>query len=640
MMKRYCLFVLLSVFSVGLVKSQTLGEWGYPQAVLKAEVKRQESKNSKSPGTVLYSEDFDSTGNSANNGLPSGWTAQDLTGTGFNWIWSNSAPGGQYSTTIGPLQSTTGNNGYLLLPSDYYNTPWPTTGPISMDASITSPQITIPATGSVLLRFEQYYRYCCGSFSDLVVEVSNDGINWTSYDITLGRSNSSSTPNPEQMEFNVSAVLGNQTTAYIRFRQTTASHYFFMVDDLELIEGYSNALGLIDYKIEFGSSHSIKPLYTEFPAWGGIYPLNFEIEVENLGSNTLTGVKGVVEIIHDSGVYTNQALGIIRSSVDSSVNPLPSLAIDTFNSFGNLSTSFSDGYYRFAVDVESDSVNQYQGNNRQEYSFTYGDHFCARDRNNFTLNTGPDRFVGANGVGDRWGVLYDWPINSSIGGYVQSVYIFVANDSQNIGVGIIPRIWSFDELKSTLDSAIVEPPIGASPFTTTITGNMLGTWMSVPVFPPMIVPLGQQFVVGWEQTAGANSLLMGRDLSMEEYSPLVSNFVYLNDASPGWGWVTHVAGVRLDVSFPFNLQENDIHSSLSVSPNPSSGQFVIYLKLNELSEYTLMIRNTLGQVILKEQVLVGDNYSKNIDLSNQKAGIYFVSLENESERIVRKVVIQ
>ena len=288
-MKKLLLFISLILTTSILTQAQELKPIGYEQAILKAGQKKIITPRNKAAGDTLYYEDFDSTGNAANAGLPPGWT---ITSIGpYPWIWSNSAPGGQYSLSVGPLQSTSGANGFLLLPSDLYNTPFPTGGPHAMDSWVTSPAISITPKGSVILQFEQNYRYCCASTDELVAEVSNDNINWTSFDVTLGRGASSVPANPEFLQFDVSSVLGNQNTAYIRFRQTGASHYYFMIDDLALVEGFGNAIRIEDYNVNFVDSFSIKTNYTMFPVNCDM-SISVDIQALNHGANTLTGIDG------------------------------------------------------------------------------------------------------------------------------------------------------------------------------------------------------------------------------------------------------------------------------------------------------------------------------------------------------------
>jgi hypothetical protein len=628
------------------MEAQELKPIGFPQAILKPGVKKAPTNN-KTYGTVLYSEDFDSTGNAARNGLPLGWTSTTGDGSSNIWIWSNTAPGGQYSSSAGPLQSTTGSNGYLLLPSDLYNTPIGLGG-IPMDAMVTSSAITIPTKSTVRVRFEQHYRYCCSSSNELVVEVSNDNINWTAFDVTQGRSFNVPNMNAEKMEIDVSGVLANQTTAYVRFRQTGASHFYFMVDDLELIEGYDDGLELTDFNVIPQDNFQLKPIHTMSP-YCLMPPLSFQGVGKNVGANSQSNANMQVSVYHDSSITggTLSGLGLRYQESDTIGNLMLPQDVDTFT-VDNPSFHFIgiEGYYRFHSELKSDSVNQVAANADLDFSFFASDTVMARDNGTFTGGTGPSDFVGGGNDGDKWGVLYSLWGNSP---NVTTISFFVANVTNNIGAALQPRIWAFDGTKSTLDSSISNMPVGSSPFTSTVNASMLGQWISLPLFPPVTLSGNAQYVVGWEQKNinSTNSFKAGRDLSMEPSVPL-TNFVSVGNPAQ-WGWVSQVAGVRLNSGYtlqgyPCNyhtsIDDNQIVNSLTIYPNPNAGQFAIRLKAEKATQYTLKVRNNLGQIVLEEQVTANGNFAKSIDLSQSESGIYFLSLENGAERYVEKIVVQ
>ena len=175
----------------------------------------------------------------------------------------------------------------------------------------------------------------------------------------------------------------------------------------------------------------------------------------------------------------------------------------------------------------------------------------------------------------------------------------------------------------------------------------------MPIFPPVQLSANSQYMVGWEQMNGISgkNFLAGRDLSMESEAPLVTNFVYINDASPSWGWITQVAGIRMHGVQTtggghgcriVGLEEVSSDKGLffTLSPNPSTNQFAIEIRTSSKAKYQLKIRNTLGQIIHEEQIAVDGNFSKSIHLEEAKAGLYFVSIENGQERKVEKLIIK
>jgi hypothetical protein len=127
---------------------------------------------------------------------------------------------------------------------------------------------------------------------------------------------------------------------------------------------------------------------------------------------------------------------------------------------------------------------------------------------------------------------------------------------------------------------------------------------------------------------------------LEAAQPAVSNFVYVNDAAPAWGWVTQLAAVRLNLSLAIGVDEKDVKSEFSVSPNPSNGLVTLNVSSNVAKTYTLTVRYMFGQSVYTDNLGVHGAKSQDFDLSNVDKGVYFVTLQNGNERLVKKVVIK
>ncbi len=77
-------------------------------------------------------------------------------------------------------------------------------------------------------------------------------------------------------------------------------------------------------------------------------------------------------------------------------------------------------------------------------------------------------------------------------------------------------------------------------------------------------------------------------------------------------------------------------TGLNVSPNPSNGVFIITSDL-VASSLKLTVTNALGQVVL-DKTLQNTNQST-IDLSGMSKGIYYLSLVNDTERAIIKLIV-
>ena len=173
---------------------------------------------------------------------------------------------------------------------------------------------------------------------------------------------------------------------------------------------------------------------------------------------------------------------------------------------------------------------------------------------------------------------------------------------------------------------------------------MLGNWITLPIFPPAVIESGKQYAVGWEQTGGATSgaeFTCARDVGVEARQPAVSNFVFINNATPTWFWAGDVGAIRLNLGdLLVGVDEIVIETaSFSISPNPNIGIFKVNISNNKSASYELDVRNMLGQTVYSDNINVKGEISKTLDLTKLEKGVYFVSITNGSERQVKKVVI-
>ncbi|MBA3682149.1 MAG: T9SS type A sorting domain-containing protein [Bacteroidetes bacterium] len=94
-----------------------------------------------------------------------------------------------------------------------------------------------------------------------------------------------------------------------------------------------------------------------------------------------------------------------------------------------------------------------------------------------------------------------------------------------------------------------------------------------------------------------------------------------------------------DKQFPtIGIKENaDFAQNISVYPNPTNGNVIIYSDpLNGLN-YSLQVNNILGQTLLKKDIKAASEQS--IDLSTLGKGVYFINFIHNSKTIATKKVV-
>ena len=124
---------------------------------------------------------------------------------------------------------------------DYYNTPI-SDGVQDMEGNLISPVIDFSDAGSVILNWQQYFRYCCFPYAPIYVDVTNDGgTTWTTFDAHGSFIESANTvsANPLPTSLDISCVAAYQPEVQIRFTYTQApetgtaySHYYWGIDDV------------------------------------------------------------------------------------------------------------------------------------------------------------------------------------------------------------------------------------------------------------------------------------------------------------------------------------------------------------------------------------------------------------------------
>jgi hypothetical protein len=76
-------------------------------------------------------------------------------------------------------------------------------------------------------------------------------------------------------------------------------------------------------------------------------------------------------------------------------------------------------------------------------------------------------------------------------------------------------------------------------------------------------------------------------------------------------------------------------SGITIYPNPNNGVFTV--TNNNTANYVTELHNSLGQLILSQQATQQKTL---LDLHNQPAGVYFISIHNGDKKVVKKIVKQ
>lgn len=290
-------------------------------------------------GTILFYEDF-ANGLDGNNmygawssedtGADSIWQYVDIAGNGYFADGSPSGvqpPAGEFSTNIASLNSTTGDNGWMIFDCDYFNSPI-ADGYENTEGWITTPMLDFTDNGSVVVTWEQYFRYCCYPYAPIYLEVSNDaGVSWVTFDAhgSFIESANSASANALTTSVDISCVAANSAEVQIRWSYLQApetgdaySHYYWGIDDVTVSSNpVANDLSMVQltngdvYNV---FEYRVTPLEQAIPeADGGLLA---GVLYRNSGSDNQDETMITVEVLDDAGTVlstTTENIGTVYS---------------------------------------------------------------------------------------------------------------------------------------------------------------------------------------------------------------------------------------------------------------------------------------------------------------------------------------
>ncbi len=89
-----------------------------------------------------------------------------------------------------------------------------------------------------------------------------------------------------------------------------------------------------------------------------------------------------------------------------------------------------------------------------------------------------------------------------------------------------------------------------------------------------------------------------------------------------------------------DITGNTFSTGINIQPNPNNGNFNLVINLQEVTTVNLKVYSSLNEVVYELNDIVTDQkLTRNIDLSNYSAGIYYVHLTSPTNQWVNKVII-
>lgn len=620
-------------------------------------------------GNILFSEDF-SNGFDGINGNGS-WATADNAGDSL-WIWvapgntgfynngdatGISHPGGEFSTTIGALASGTPENGWMIFDCDYLNTPI-ADGYQDTDGSLTSPMIDFTNDGSVILSWDQYFRYCCYPYAPIYVDVTNDGgSTWTTFDghgSFIEAANTASA-NPLPTTLDISCVAAYSDSVQFRFTYTQApetgnaySHYYWGIDDV-VVSSNVNADDLAMVQLTNGDiwnvwEYRVTPLEQAIPAAdGGVLA---GVIYRNNGTDNQEAVEVLVEVLTEEGDLITSVAETIPM-VYSFANGLscPANAQDTLYIATDWEPTTTGNYIIRATLTSGSSTDLTPEDNTMSKVIVFSDDVYGHDDEAALDGEVFPRESDIAGLYDPSGQgAFYHTVNEGSTAYGMTID-FGENCGLNIDGDIAElefetRLYFYDGTVGITDS-----PFESAFWTYDTDWSNVGPYY-LSFEDPISLDAGAVYFVGviaeYESEGGLTvqaQLNSDTDNSTGEYNVTGDgDFVWFTSQ-------TYTPAVRLILSERVAVDEianlNGINLGQNV-PNPANNLTTFNFDLSQSRSVTFEVRDLSGRIVtsIEKGTLGAGVHSITYDVSALSSGLYTYTLIADGISITKKMVVR
>lgn len=586
------------------------------------------------PESPLWSEDFAL-------GFPAGWGLHNPTLIN-PWRWSTNGSkgyfnGNQATAPTNPIASPTAANGFLINDPDSanhvaYGQPSGTTYQY-LESFVYTKKIDLGSVYSdLVLEFYQSFRFNNNPL--LEVRVSNDSINWTTYDVKGSIANNTASANPTQVSIPISPAVGSTRFVYIAWGWS-ARVYFWMIDDIQIKQAPANALQLVTYQGAPPTDILYRPnnATVNGNAKYGNLPIrqtreiNFDANVYNWGSLPQTNVRLEVTVYDASGAIANTVVSPTRAIL----NPLDTM------SFDSLTTAIWQpaalGNFTAVYRVLSDSINMTNNPTlvpTDSLPINITDTLMTVDFGTINNVIGTNSNFGEDAC--SFMPRYDLTANA----LVEGVWVHLSNQTQPGGS---MQLLIHDTTGLNLTSGFVANPLATASHTVTaadITNGFVFFPLATQTGDPIPLQPGSYYVeVVLFSNALANPIFIGNDQSVNQ--PGWSTLFYSTRPGQTPRYFTGFTGsrqyssplIRLVVNKSgINLEQLISNFPVRLFPNPAKDQLQIELGSNQTQDITVRFINANGQLVQENQFnnFVG---KASLDIAAMAKGLYFVSITNE-----------
>jgi hypothetical protein len=590
------------------------------------------------------------------------------------------------------VSSETRDNGLMMIDADRWNStcetpdcpPAPNTQSVAIAAELVSPPIDLTGVTDARLIYSQKIRLCCSGYSASAEVTTDGGQTWAPFDSfsQFGQGN-------DRIDVSVTHDLqpilegaSDLSAVQIRFNFAgAASHYYWEIDDVKIIETPENDLvaGITyfnDYSQQVADAETgeitAAEYYRQFEYFNqpadANYPLDLGMAVTNTGQLVQNDV--VVEV-------TATAPGGNTVVWESDAVTLESGVTDTIflpqHEFSEVSNDVESGEYTFEYSVSAgsivdgvpeDNVGTQRATNLNRASdadLELAFSMLRNDGNNYQ-GAFPD-----NGNDHIWGTAYSFNHDEAAEmmiTHVEAVFLFADGFAETqAGEGVFfnvreGSIFFDDTTRVFFDSdnnlEYADPDmlkiIEEDDIWNTADGFPF-VWASQELPSPILVNADSVYQAEYRVQPGADAadqlVLPPVSSPQDTYSSVFYSF-FPEDQS----WIG--AGLENELAFPIRFRMNLITSSDQVSydsgivlkqnyPNPFVDQTQFQYRLDKTDDTRLEVFDITGKMVYAEDLgtrNAGIAYNYTFENQNLSAGTYTYSIVTSDARLTRKMTVK
>ena len=618
-------------------------------------------------GIILFYEDF-ANGFEGNNGIGAWttedtgegmiWQAVDVAGNGYYADGSASGvqpPAGEFSTNIGAINSTTADNGWMVFDCDYFNTPI-SEGYENTEGWITSPTMDFTDVGSVVVTWEQYFRYCCFPYAPIYLQVSTDSAaTWTTFDAhgSFIESANSASANVLTTSVDISCVAANNAAVQVRFSYlqapetgTAYSHYYWGIDDVTISENpIANDLSTV--QLTNGDvfnvfEYRVTPLEQAIPeAEGGLLA---GLLYRNSGNANQDETTVTVEVFDEAGNVlstTVEELGMVNSFANA-VN-CPANSQDTIYVATGW-TPTETGNYVLQATIASANDDENPDDNVISKVIVYtDDEYGHDDEGDLNVEFTPrdsdiEGLFNPAGYGNYFHMANEG----------STAYGLTVRFGPNCGGGDLEfetRLYTFDGTVGLTDS----------PFETTY-------WVYDDAWTPGGIGTSEYVYLAFEdpiELTNENFYFAGviNEFESEAQLTVLGNADSDTDNSTGdynqtgdgdFVWFTSqtaTPAIRLILSERVGIDEIANYNGINLYqniPNPANGNTMVRFEMLQSRNVTVELRDLQGRLIQSVQrgQLPAGTHQVELNVTDLQSGIYTYTLVADGLRLTKKMMVK